>query len=253
MKPVQAYKKETLEKLKQWICDMNLRNHEQYYEIFVDGIKVVHKTNDTEEVESYLTWIDSDTQQIRVLTYNTKASHRSKVFEFRTNRFEEEPSYKELYETEQKKNEELIKRLEDAEEHICNLEQNENKKQSFDLQSILTTLGSLSAKNPDLAENLGGLGGLLNNPPKPIENKEDDCKVSFKKKQTNDAVKDEIISKSDLNQAEQSSNYIFKTDTKLKEDQAAKMYELMQFFANKSEYINIVHDLVIKEKGKDAA
>jgi len=252
MKPVQAYKKEALEKLKQWICDMNLRNHEQYYEIFVDGIKVVHKTNDTEEFESYLTWIDSDTQQIRVLTYNTKASHRSKVFEFRTNKFEEEPSYKELYENEQKKNEVLIKRLEDAEEHICNLEQSENKKQSFDLQGILTTLGSLSVQNPGLAENLGGLGGLLNNPSKPIENKEDNCEVSFKKKKTDDAVKDEVISNSDLNKTNQSSNYIFKTDAKLKEDQTTKMYALMQFFSDKPEYIDIVYDL-LNEKEQRAA
>lgn len=261
MKPIQAYKKETLEKLKQWIADMNARGHEQYYEIFMDGVKVVHKTNDIAEFEAYRTWLDTETQLIKVLTYNTKNSHRSKSFEFRTNKFVEEVNYKEHTDELQKKNDELIKRLSDAESHILKLEseleKNENKKSGFNLQSILSGLGSMASQYPDLAGKLGGLGGAFNTPSKPPQKHEESCEATFKKKETtSDSVKTEASTHTDLmfsDNTDEKDIFVFKTDAKLAEDQAKKLYELMQFFSDKPEYIDIVHDMVVAEKLKPAA
>jgi hypothetical protein len=258
MKPIQPYKEEALSKLKHWISEMNSRGTKQYYEIFVDGTKVVHKTNEISEFESYLTWIDDDTQFIRVLTYNTKGSHRAKIYEYRTDKFVPEVDYKEQVAILKTTNEELLKRIADAEEHIGGLEaqlEQQYTKSGFDLEKMISTFGSVAKQYPDLASNFGGFGEIFKTPEKPVDISED-CGFSFKKKSTEpQQEKEEAIPKtnSQQNEKDNSDVFTFSTQGKLSDEHSARMYELMQFFTDNPAYIDVVFELVNQEKGKSAA
>jgi hypothetical protein len=243
MKPVQSYSKEALSKLKQWIGAMNARGTEQYYEIFVDVTKVVHKTNDVVDFESYLTWVDKDTQLIRVLTYNTKGSHRAKVYEYRTEKFVEKINYKEQVEILQSTNEELLKRIADAEEHIGSLEvqlEQQSKKPGFDIESIISSFSAFAKQNPALLGRLGGLGEMLQTNP---ANNEDSL-VSFKRKASNGFVKTQ-------NEGETVST--FSTEGKLSAEQEERINDVIKFFVTNPDYIGLVHELVTKESQQQEA
>lgn len=258
MKPIQPYKEESLTKLKQWISEMNSRGTDQYYEIFVDGTKVVHKTNDTNDFESYVTWVDDDTQLIRVLTYNTKGSHRAKIYEFRTDKFVPEVDYKEQVAILKTTNEELLKRIADAEEHIANLEaqlEQQSNKSGFDLEKLISTFGSVAKQYPDLAKNFGGLGEIIKTPEKPME-KSEDSGFSFKRKSgESEPVKEEPVlrTESPRNEKDNRDVFTFSTEAKLSEEQAERMYEVIQFFSDNPKYINVVHELINEERLKSVA
>ena len=259
MKPVQHYTSEAVERLKQWIAEMNNTGDTKYYEIFVDGMRIVHKTNDVDEFDRYKVWMGPETQQIKVLTYNTIGSHRSKPFEFRTEKYPEEKNYKEIAETLEKKNEELIRRLADAESYIQKIENGPTQPGnggSFDLEAIISGFGMLTKQFPGLKDSLGGMGSMFSSANTEQEDKNENFEASFRKKSSSeDSEKKEDPLNSnpaDTNKKE-NETYTFTTVAKLEEEQSRKMDELMQFFADNPAYIDVVYDLVIKESVKTAA
>ncbi len=254
MKPVQNYNPETVDRLKQWIAEMNNTGDTKYFEIFVDGMRIVHKTNDAEEFDRYKVWIGPETQQIKVLTYNTIGSHRSKPFEFRTEKYPEEVNYKEIIESLQKKNEELIKRLSDAEAYIIKLEEGTQPTSgNFDLEAIVSGFGKLTKQFPGLKDSLGGLGNIFNSAAPVQEEKNENFEASFRRKPTReDTANKEVPLSDNTDEANKKENecYTFTTEAELEEGRAKKMSEIMQFFSDNQAYFNVVYEIVINEKTK---
>lgn len=54
----------------------------KHYEIFVDGLKAVQKTNDPSEFDAYETYMMEDTAQIRIVMYHSGASPRNDQYVF---------------------------------------------------------------------------------------------------------------------------------------------------------------------------
>jgi hypothetical protein len=196
MKEIKEYSSENLNRLKRWLMDMSVQGHPKYFEILVDGFKIINKTTKLEEFDYYSKWMYETTKSMRVLIYNTKNSHRSQVFEFRTENYVEGisdklyPSRKpRLSEDEinhrvqqtleekekaqtfadmQNKNQELIKRLGDAESYIQKIEEQlkefeaeKPQKDDFDITGLLDKAALLAGNNPDLREQLSGIQKLF--------------------------------------------------------------------------------------------
>lgn len=242
MKPIQTYSTEAIDKLKEWICDMNLKGNVKYFEIYIDAIRVVNKTCDVDLFDSYENWVANDTQKIKVHTYNTAGSHRSTVFEFRTINYVPEVNYKEAAEVFQKKNEELTTRLSDAEAYIVKLEtksESSGKTEGFDLQNLFSMFGSLAKMNPEMVNSFG-LGNLFGNQAeKPEKETEHYAEASFKRKESADAPKAQR--QADANEQ----------GAKLKPEELNKLSELNAFFIENPAYILVIHELIEVEKLKN--
>lgn len=78
------YNDTNLDKLKAWIENASIQNQAKYFEVLVDGLKIIYRTNKVEAFDSIDNWIDEKTKIIRILVYNTENSHRAQIFELRT-------------------------------------------------------------------------------------------------------------------------------------------------------------------------
>lgn len=157
-----------LNSLKNWLIKMQQRGEPKYYEILVDGMRVVHKTGNLEAFNEYEKWLNGLTQSLRVMVYNTQNSHRARVFEMRTAKYVDgkseklyHPRKRSLSEDEieqrvqaiiedqnrqahgerlQQENQALKKQVADAESYIDKLEMEVTglkKKDDFDLAGII--------------------------------------------------------------------------------------------------------------------
>lgn len=138
-----------IDKLKHLISTSYQKRTPKDYEIFVDEMRVVDRTSDPEEFDSYQDYIDDDTRYIRFILYYTQSSPRNEQFvyelqsarSFGTNAElsgvdidnkigERLFSERQKWETEQKQKEQqkeiegLTAKLKDAEEYIATLENN---------------------------------------------------------------------------------------------------------------------------------
>ena len=59
-----------IDKLKHYLEDMTAKGHAKPYEIFVDSLKVVPKTEDPKEFDNYEYYMNDDTEKIRIQIYN---------------------------------------------------------------------------------------------------------------------------------------------------------------------------------------
>lgn len=71
-----------IDKLKHFLEDMSGKGQARPYEIFVDSLKVVPKTEDPKDFESYEYYMNEDTEKIRILIYNTNLSPRNDQYNF---------------------------------------------------------------------------------------------------------------------------------------------------------------------------
>lgn len=71
-----------IDKLKYFLEDMNNKGLPRPYEIFVDGLKVVPKTEDPKDFDSYEYYMNEDTEKVRILIYNTNLSPRNDQYNF---------------------------------------------------------------------------------------------------------------------------------------------------------------------------
>jgi hypothetical protein len=79
-----------IEKLKLHLQTQAEKGSPRYYEIFVDNLKVVQKTNDVAEFESYEDYMTEDTEKIRILIYSTSlTSPRNDQYTYRLKKLEE--------------------------------------------------------------------------------------------------------------------------------------------------------------------
>ncbi|HWY12419.1 MAG TPA: hypothetical protein VN026_13885 [Bacteroidia bacterium] len=85
MEQIQAYSKDALVKIKQWLWQMKEKGHNKYFEIYVDRKRVVEKTDNLADFGVYKVWLHDTAEMIRVMIYdNETIMHRMEVFCFRT-------------------------------------------------------------------------------------------------------------------------------------------------------------------------
>ncbi len=78
----QIYDQFKIDKLKHYLEDMAGKGQARLYEVFVDGLKVVPKTDDVNQFDTYEQYMDEDTEKVRVLVYNSSFSPRNDQFCF---------------------------------------------------------------------------------------------------------------------------------------------------------------------------
>lgn len=87
----ETYDQLKIDKLKLYLQSQADRGVARYYEIYVDNLKAVHKTNDIQEFDSYEDYMTEDTDRIRILVYSTNASSpRNDQYVYRMKKPEEQ-------------------------------------------------------------------------------------------------------------------------------------------------------------------
>lgn len=71
-----------VDKLKHYLEDMAGKGQPRLYEIFVDSLKVVPKTEDVSQFDTYEQYMDEDTEKVRIVVYNSGLSPRNDQFCF---------------------------------------------------------------------------------------------------------------------------------------------------------------------------
>ncbi len=77
-----TYDTSKVERLKHLLNSLQEKGKAKLYEIFVDNLKVVEKTDDSVEFDNYLDYMDNDTQEIKIVIYNTANSPRNDQYTF---------------------------------------------------------------------------------------------------------------------------------------------------------------------------
>ncbi|MBK7665856.1 MAG: hypothetical protein IPJ32_00075 [Sphingobacteriaceae bacterium] len=87
----ETYDQLKIDKLKLYLQTQADRNAARYYEIYVDNLKAVHKTNDIQEFDSYEDYMTEDTDRIRILVYSTNSqSPRNDQYVYRMKKQDEQ-------------------------------------------------------------------------------------------------------------------------------------------------------------------
>lgn len=202
------------EKIKHHLESLAEKNKARFFEIFVDNLKVVDKTDDVNSFDDYKMYMDENTQIIKLLLYSScETSPRNDKFFFSVQASEKTNTLGEVdvqhkinlainTERERLRIESLEKELttvneelEDANNYIETLQDNIEKIQqqkSDDSKQIKlgmvasVAIEELIKRNPSVISNiplLGSLSGVLNDDKKQINQEpEYDSHASFKSK-----------------------------------------------------------------------
>lgn len=217
----ESYDQLKIDKLKLYLQTQTERGNPRYYEIFVDNLKAVHKTNDIAEFDSFEDYMTEDTEKIRILIYSTSAaSPRNDQYTFRLKKMEEQKqsatpslsgveienrmdeklqSHRERWEHEAlvKELEQTKQQLKEAEEYSDKLEAELNQFRSKKMHWGNVNLGEFASvvvegivrRNPQLVAKLPGgeaLAGIIEDDNKekanPTATTNEGTTVSFKMK-----------------------------------------------------------------------
>ncbi len=197
-----------IDKLKHFLQEMAAKGQARPYEIFVDSLKVVPKTEDHKDFDNYEYYMNEDTEKIRILIYNSTATPRNDQYCFYVQQNKPEKSLNGLgdidgiiqekltarekeYELNRLKEEleETKKQLEEAEDYAEDLEQQlqDSKNNKYKLGKLdLVELGGavlekLAVKNSPALEKIG-LGGLIGGDPQQAAAPVEETEASFQKK-----------------------------------------------------------------------
>ena len=172
-----------IDKLKHFLEDMAGKGQARPYEIFVDALKVVPKTEDPKDFDSYEYYMNEDTEKIRILIYNSNLSPRNDQYSFFVQKNRQDKSMNGLgeidaiiqeklsardkeYEMNRLKEEleETKKQLEEAEEYSESLETqlqdaktNKYKFGNFNVAELAgITIESIIRRNPQMLAKIPG-------------------------------------------------------------------------------------------------
>jgi hypothetical protein len=76
------FDQQKIERLKNHLVAMAGKGKAKFYEIFVDSLKAVPKTDEPNEFDGYEDYMTADTEQIKILIYNSDASPRNDQYVF---------------------------------------------------------------------------------------------------------------------------------------------------------------------------
>lgn len=71
-----------IDRLKNHLTAMANKGQAKHYEVFVDALKAVPKTDEVSDFESYEDYLNADTEQIKIIIYNSASSPRNDQFVF---------------------------------------------------------------------------------------------------------------------------------------------------------------------------
>ena len=221
----ESYDQLKIDKLKLYLQTQADRGNARYYEVFVDNLKAVHKTNDVSEFDSFEDYMTEDTEKIRILIYSTNSvSPRNDQYTFRLKKTEEQKqivaptlsgveiesrldeklqTHRERWEHEAlvKELEQTKQQLKESEEYAEKLEAELNVFRGKKMHWGNVNLGELASvvvegivrRNPQMIAKLPGgetLAGIIEEDNKeksnPIPSVNDGTKVSFKMKDENE-------------------------------------------------------------------
>lgn len=204
-----TYDQLKIDKLKHYLEDMAGKGHARPFEIFVDSLKIVPKTEDPKEFDSYEYYMNENTEKIRILIYNSNLSPRNDQYCFYVqqqkqhqqpvnglgeidNIIQEKLTARDReHEMTRLQNEleETKKQLEESEEYAEDLERQleESKSNKFKLGKLdLVELGGvvlerLAVKNSPALEKIG-LGSLISPSGQQESSPVQETEASFQKK-----------------------------------------------------------------------
>jgi hypothetical protein len=245
------------------------------FEIFVDNLKVVAKTDDPKEFDSYEFYMNEDTEKVRILIYNSNLSPRNDQYCFMVQRTIGGKSLNGLGEIENVVQEKLAARdreyemnrlkeeLETAKEDLAeteeecdrllkeieNLKANKFKLNGADIPAFVgSVLESMARRNPQALAKLpfGGeaLAGFIQQDNKDLESRSlnqqpaAEPAVSFQKETTPEITEDEKRTLAFLKSFEKNLN-----------GEQAQMFNLvLQAMVNEPSIIPTIHDLITTKK-----
>lgn len=259
-----------LDSLKRWLANMFERGTAKYFELLVDGKRVVYKTHLLDSFDEYKKWLTEFTQSLRILVYNTKNSHRAQVFELRTAKYVKGQSEK-LYATrkrslsedeieqrvyerfeEQKRsnklselateNGEIKKRLAEAEAYILELEKEKSeteKKNGFDWE------GTIKMLLPAFQQQVSGIAPAQNDKAELNGNMAEQEAATFKMKEPETDIKD--AEPCVLNDREKRDLTILQNAyTNLGEDHYSKLMNMICFLNDYPQFINAIDEQLMQ-------
>lgn len=95
-----VYDQLKIDKLRHFLEAQTERGQAKPFEIFVDNLKVVSKTDDPKEFDAYEYYMNEDTEKVRILIYNSNLSPRNDQYCFMVQRNKMEKSLNGLGEVE---------------------------------------------------------------------------------------------------------------------------------------------------------
>lgn len=259
-----------IDKLKHFLEEMANKGHARPFEIFVDNLKIVPKTDDPKDFDNYEYYMNEDTEKVRILIYNSNLSPRNDQYCFYVQKHKQEKSLSGLGEIEtivqeklsardkeyelnqlKKELEETKQQLEEAEEYTEQLEEQlaEAKTNKYKLGKLdLVELGgvvleNLAIKNSPALEKIG-LGGLIG--AKQVEeSRSEETQASFQKKsETGNDLKPEYLQYIPVLQ--QLDNAFEKQDLEV-------VMQILQTFSQEPAHLKTVAELLnipLSPKGK---
>lgn len=82
MQHTNPYNDVKLAQFKMWLHDMADKSEGKYFEVYVDDVKIVPRTNRVDALDDHKVYLDDSTETVKVFTYNTENSNRYQQFTF---------------------------------------------------------------------------------------------------------------------------------------------------------------------------
>ena len=82
MQHTNPYNDVKLSQFKMWLHDMVDKGEGKYFEVYVDDVKVVPRTNKIESLDDHKVYLEDTTETVKVFIYNTENSNRYQQFTF---------------------------------------------------------------------------------------------------------------------------------------------------------------------------
>jgi hypothetical protein len=251
---IEKYDVAKIEQLKMFLEQNTERGKPRYYEIFVDNLRVIEKTNDVAEFDNFQNFMNEDTSLIKILLYssngespkNDKFIYRVKeedskskeqglsgvevteriqtALQMEKEKWDNNLTKKELEEAEERI-EELEKYSEQLEAKIIELKQNQNKLGGIHLGEIAgVALEALLRNNTQLLSKYPltkGLAGVIEQ-----DNKQ---KTNFESNSTGSSTADSEVSFSEVNETNEAEKELSKM-----------LREIMLAFSGEGEFSNVM-------------
>lgn len=152
----EVYDQFKIDKLKHFLEAQAEKGHPKSFEVFVDNLKAVARTEDPKEFDSYEFYMNENTEKVRILIYNSNLSPRNDQYCFTVRRNKAEKSLNGLGEIEDFVQEKLAAR---DREHELNKLREDLEATRQELQETEEYAEGLEKEIQHLKENKFKLGG----------------------------------------------------------------------------------------------
>lgn len=273
----EKYDKHSIERLRHYLDQQHQAGQPRYFEVFVDTMKVVSKTNNPEDFDTYQDYVTENSREIKFKVYTGSASSpRNDQYLFHMRKEEPEARLlkeealsgleinkriveqvsreRERWETEQmvKELEDTREQLEEAEKEIEKLEAECERYKSKRLYMGDVHMGEIASvvlegfirRNPKILSLIPGgegLAGLMETQPTDIKSKTADAEVSFSK-----------CEKPDTNpERERRLAILAEIEDTLPQEKTEKVMTILLCLAQNPQQVDIVLDLLDMSFGQE--